>query len=42
MRIDKRFVGKKPFTEAVLTDRGRAAFIRYLDAMRALVDVGRG
>lgn len=38
VRIDKRFVGKKPLTEAVLTEQGRAAFIRYLDAMRALVD----
>jgi DNA-binding MarR family transcriptional regulator len=42
VRIDKRFVGKKPLTEAVLTDKGRAAFIRYLDAMRALVDQDRG
>jgi len=38
VRIDKRFVGKKPLTEVALTDTGRAAFIRYLDAMRALVD----
>lgn len=42
VRIDKRFVGKKPLTEAVLTDAGRAAFIRYLDAMSRLVDQGRG
>ena len=42
IRIDKRFAGKKPLTEAVLTEAGRAAFIRYLDAMRALVDVERG
>ena len=39
---DKQFVGKKPLTEAVLTDAGRDAFIRYLDAMRALVDPARG
>ena len=42
VRIDKRFVGKKPLTEVVLTDQGRDAFIRYLDAMRALVDPDRG
>ncbi len=42
VRIDKRFVGKKPLTEAVLTEAGRAAFIRYLDAMSRLVDQGRG
>lgn len=41
VRIDKRFVGKKPLTEVALTDTGRAAFIRYLDAMRALVDPAR-
>ena len=41
VRIDKRFVGRKPLTEVALTDPGRAAFIRYLDAMRALVDQGR-
>ncbi len=37
IRIDKRFSGRKPLTEAVLTEAGRDAFIRYLDAMRALV-----
>jgi DNA-binding MarR family transcriptional regulator len=42
VRIDKRFAGRKPLTEAVLTDAGRAAFIRYLDAMSRLVDQGRG
>lgn len=42
VRIDKRFVGKKPLTEAVLTEPGRAAFVRYLDAMSRLVDQGRG
>lgn len=42
VQIEKRFAGKKPLTEAVLTDRGREAFIRYLDAMRALVDTDRG
>lgn len=42
VRIEKRFVGKKPLTEAVLTDQGRVAFIGYLDAMSRLVDQGRG
>jgi DNA-binding MarR family transcriptional regulator len=41
VQIEKRFVGKKPLTEAVLTDQGRTAFVRYLDAMRALVDQDR-
>ena len=36
--IDKRFVGKKPLTEVSLTQPGRAAFIRYLDAMASLVN----
>lgn len=34
--IEKSFVGKKPLTEAVLTDAGRAAFVKYLDAMGKL------
>lgn len=42
VRIDKRFVGKKPQTEAVLTEEGRKAFVRYLDAIGALVDQNRG
>jgi DNA-binding MarR family transcriptional regulator len=35
--IDKSFAGKKPLTQVRMTDTGRAAFIRYLDAMAALV-----
>ena len=35
--IDKRFVGRKPLTEARMTDEGRKAFIAYLDAMAGLV-----
>ena len=42
VRIDKRFVGKKPNTRVVLTDAGRAAFVRYLDSMAALVEGVRG
>jgi DNA-binding HxlR family transcriptional regulator len=37
VRIDKRFVDRKPLTEATLTQLGRDAFIRYLDAMSRLV-----
>lgn len=36
--IDKSFVGKKPLTRVTLTEPGRAAFIRYLDAMARLVN----
>ncbi|MBW8811898.1 MAG: transcriptional regulator [Caulobacterales bacterium] len=36
--IDKSFVGKKPLTQVRLTEAGRAAFIRYLDAMSRLVN----
>jgi DNA-binding HxlR family transcriptional regulator len=36
--IEKTFVGKKPHTAIALTEAGRAAFIRYLDAMAALVN----
>lgn len=35
--IDKSFMGRKPLTRVSLTDAGRAAFIRYLDAMAKLV-----
>jgi len=36
--IAKSFVGKKPLTTVGLTEPGRAAFIRYLDAMARLVN----
>jgi DNA-binding HxlR family transcriptional regulator len=35
--IDKAFVGKKPQTTVTLTERGRTAYIAYLDAMRKLI-----
>jgi DNA-binding MarR family transcriptional regulator len=35
--IDKSFVGRKPRTHVTLSDSGRAAFVRYLDAMQKLV-----
>lgn len=34
--IEKRFAGRKPLTEAALTDEGRAAWSAYLDTLRAL------
>jgi DNA-binding MarR family transcriptional regulator len=36
--IDKTFVGKKPLTRVTLTEHGRSAFIKYLDAMARLVN----
>jgi DNA-binding MarR family transcriptional regulator len=36
--IDKSFVGKKPLTTITLTEAGRTAFIRYLDAMARLAN----
>ena len=36
--IDKSFAGRKPLTQVRLTESGREAFIRYLDAIGALVD----
>jgi DNA-binding MarR family transcriptional regulator len=35
--IDKSFMGRKPLTRVTLTDAGRDAFVRYLDAMARLV-----
>ena len=37
VQIDKAFVGKKPQTTVRLTDKGRAAWLGYLEAMRKLV-----
>ena len=36
--IEKSFVGRKPLTQVRLTEAGRNAFIRYLDAMAKLVN----
>ncbi|WP_125256274.1 winged helix-turn-helix domain-containing protein [Brevundimonas fluminis] len=36
VEVTKRFVGRKPLTEARLTEDGRAAFLQYLDAVGAL------
>lgn len=35
--VTKRFVGRKPLTEASMTQPGRKAFVAYLDAMAGLV-----
>lgn len=35
--VTKRFVGRKPLTEAAMTEAGRAAFVSYLDAIAGLV-----
>lgn len=35
--VDKRFVGRKPLTEASMTEAGRSAFVAYLEAMAGLV-----
>jgi DNA-binding MarR family transcriptional regulator len=36
--IEKSFMNKKPLTTVRLTETGRSAFIRYLDAMAKLVN----
>jgi DNA-binding HxlR family transcriptional regulator len=35
--VTKSFVGRKPLTEACLTEEGRTAFVAYLDAMAGLL-----
>ncbi len=35
--VDKSFQGRKPLTQARMTEIGRAAFVAYLDAMAGLV-----
>lgn len=37
VQVDKRFEGRKPLTEARMTEAGRSAFVAYLDAMARLV-----
>lgn len=37
VKVTKRFEGRRPLTEAGMTDAGRTAFIAYLDAMSGLV-----
>ncbi len=40
--IETSFLNRKPLTRIRLTDTGRAAFTRYLDAIAKLVDETRG
>lgn len=40
--IEKSFVDRKPLTRVSITDSGRQAFRRYLDAMAALVEGREG
>lgn len=40
--IDKSFAGRKPLTRVRLTEAGREAFVRYLDAIGALVEARQG
>lgn len=35
--VTKSFKGRKPLTEASLTEQGRTAFVAYLDAMAGLL-----
>ena len=35
--VEKAFAGRKPVTRLHLTDTGRSAFVRYLDAIGKLV-----
>jgi DNA-binding MarR family transcriptional regulator len=37
VRIDKSFVDRRPLTTVSLSDRGREAWIAYLDRMQALL-----
>ena len=37
VRIEKVFVGKRPLTRAHLTDAGRTAFARYLEALASIL-----
>ncbi len=36
--IHKSFAGRKPLTQARLTEAGRTAFVKYLDAIGKLVE----
>jgi DNA-binding MarR family transcriptional regulator len=37
VEIGKSFVGRKPLTRASLTEKGREAFVAYLDAIEKLL-----
>lgn len=38
--VTKSFQGRKPLTEAAMTEAGRTAFVAYLDAMAGLMPSG--
>lgn len=40
LRIEKKFVGRKPLTICHLTDEGRSAWIAYIDRMQILLGGG--
>lgn len=35
--VEKTYAGRKPLTRAALTEAGREAFVRYLEALKKLV-----
>jgi DNA-binding HxlR family transcriptional regulator len=37
VQIAKSFAGRKPLTRVAITDKGRAAFVAYLDAIEKLL-----
>jgi len=37
VEIAKSFAGRKPLTQVSITDKGRAAFVAYLDAIEKLL-----
>ena len=37
VRIEKTFVGRRPRTQVFLSDKGREGFLRYLDALEAVL-----
>jgi DNA-binding MarR family transcriptional regulator len=41
VRVQKRFVGKKPHTTYVATSAGRAAFGEHVDALERLIRQGK-
>jgi DNA-binding transcriptional ArsR family regulator len=41
IKIDKRFVGRKPQTRMILTRKGRRAFKLYLGELEQIVSIGK-
>ncbi|MBN1782619.1 transcriptional regulator [bacterium] len=41
IRIQKKFVSRKPLTQYSLTTRGRTAFMNYIDQMDSIVNAQR-